>query len=142
MVLYNVSYAGRSLFYRLSLSDMDIPYSNPRQPFHKKAAFDLGDVGAGTTANNLKLGCDCLGSIHYVSAVLANHEGNVQDMPNVMCIHEQDNGIGWKHTNFRTGRAAIVRNRELVVQTIMTVSKSLSAIRTFLLPSGPENAKC
>jgi primary-amine oxidase len=44
------------------------------------------------------------------------------DMPNVICIHEQDNGIGWKHTNYRTGRAAVVRNRELVVQSIITVS--------------------
>ena len=24
--------------------------------------------------------------------------GGVVDMPNVVCIHEQDAGIGWKHT--------------------------------------------
>lgn len=72
-------------------------------------------------ANNLKLGCDCLGSIHYLSAILADDKGNPLDMPNVVCVHEQDNGIGWKHTNYRTGRAAIVRNRELVVQSIITV---------------------
>lgn len=58
MVLYNVTYDGRSLFYRLSLSDMNIPYADPRHPFHKKSAFDLGDAGAGMMANNLKLGCD------------------------------------------------------------------------------------
>ena len=44
------------------------------------------------------------------------------EMPNVVCIHEQDNGISWKHTNFRTGRAAIARNRELVIQSIITVA--------------------
>ena len=44
MVLYDVSYDNRSLFYRLSLSDMNIPYGDPRPPYHKKAAFDLGDV--------------------------------------------------------------------------------------------------
>ncbi|RYO53315.1 hypothetical protein AA0116_g10573 [Alternaria tenuissima] len=70
MVLYDVRYDNRSLFYRLSLSDMNIPYADPRHPFHKKSAFDLGDVGAGIMANNLKLGCDCLGSIYYLSAVL------------------------------------------------------------------------
>jgi primary-amine oxidase len=122
MVLYNVRYDGRNLFYRLSLSDMNIPYADPRHPFHKKAAFDLGDAGAGIMANNLKLGCDCLGSIHYLSAELADDKGEVIDMPNVICIHEQDNGIGWKHTNYRTGRAAIARNRELVLQSIITVS--------------------
>ena len=101
---------------------MSIPYSDPRHPFHKKAAFDLGDAGAGVMANNLKLGCDCLGSIHYMSAVLCDSYGEPMPMENVICVHEQDTGIGWKHTNYRTGRAAVVRNRELVVQSIVTVS--------------------
>ena len=122
MILYNVSYDGRSLFHRLSLSDMNIPYADPRHPYHKKSAFDLGDAGAGAMANNLKLGCDCLGSIHYISATLADDKGQPQDMPNVICVHEQDNGIGWKHTNYRTGRGVVVRNRELVLQTILTVA--------------------
>jgi len=117
-----VRYAGRSVFYRLALSDMNIPYADPRPPFHKKAAFDLGDAGAGTMANNLKLGCDCLGSIHYLSAILATDKGGPLPMDNVICIHEQDAGIGWKHTNYRTGRAAVVRSRELVIQSIITVA--------------------
>ncbi|KAI5837336.1 copper amine oxidase [Morchella snyderi] len=122
MVLYNVTYDGRSLFWRVSLSDMNIPYGDPRPPYHKKAAFDLGDVGAGVMANNLSLGCDCLGSIHYFSATLCDDAGNPQAMPNVICVHEQDAGIGFKHTNYRTGRAVIIRNRELVIQSIITVS--------------------
>ena len=122
MVLYDVRYGGRNLFYRLSLSDMNIPYADPRHPFHKKSAFDLGDAGVGVMANNLKLGCDCLGSIHYLSATLADDKGDPLEMPNVVCIHEQDNGISWKHTNYRTGRAAIARNRELVAQSICTVA--------------------
>ncbi|KAI9049433.1 hypothetical protein LZ554_006466 [Drepanopeziza brunnea f. sp. 'monogermtubi'] len=122
MVLYDVHYAGRPLFYRLSLSDMNIPYADPRHPYHKKAAFDLGDAGAGIMANNLQLGCDCLGSIYYLSAVLNDDKGEPLEMPNCVCIHEQDAGIGWKHTNYRTGRAAVVRSRELVLQSIITVS--------------------
>ena len=117
-----VRYDGRSLFYRVALSDMNIPYSDPRAPFHKKAAFDLGDVGVGVMTNNLKLGCDCLGSIHYLSAVLTSDLGEPMPMENVVCVHEQDAGIGWKHTNYRTGRAAVVRNRELVIQSIITVA--------------------
>ncbi|KAI9727346.1 MAG: hypothetical protein M1828_006966 [Chrysothrix sp. TS-e1954] len=122
MVLHNVCYDKRSLFYRISLSDMNIPYADPRHPFHKKSAFDIGDAGAGTTANNLKLGCDCLGSIHYLSAVLSTDKGQPMDMPNVVCIHEQDAGISWKHTNYRTNRAVLTRSRELVIQSIMTVA--------------------
>ena len=122
MVLYDVHYDNKPLFYRLSLSDMAIPYADPRHPFHRKAAFDLGDAGAGTMANNLQLGCDCLGSIYYIGGVLSGTDGQPMDMPNVICVHEQDAGIGWKHTNYRTNRACVVRNRELVLQTILTVA--------------------
>ncbi|RKU40465.1 hypothetical protein DL546_002320 [Coniochaeta pulveracea] len=122
MVLYDVHYDGRPLFYRLSLSDMAIPYADPRHPFHRKQAFDLGDAGAGLMANNLKLGCDCLGSIYYISGVVTDGNGQPVNMPNVICVHEQDMGILWKHTNYRTDRACVVRNRELVLQTILTVS--------------------
>lgn len=122
MVLYDVRYDGRPLFYRVSLSDMAIPYGDPRHPFHRKQAFDLGDVGAGIVANNLRLGCDCLGSIYYMSGVVSDSAGQPVNMPNVVCVHEQDNGLLWKHTNYRTNRACVVRNRELVLQTILTVS--------------------
>ena len=122
MVLYDVHYDNRPLFYRLSLSDMCIPYADPRHPFHRKAAFDLGDAGAGIMANNLQLGCDCLGSIYYISGVLADSQGEPVSMPSVICVHEQDAGILWKHTNYRTNRGVVVRNRELVLQTILTVS--------------------
>ncbi|KAH6658499.1 copper amine oxidase [Truncatella angustata] len=89
MVLYNICYDGRPLFYRLALSDMNIPYADPRHPYYKKSAFDLGDARAGYTANNLKLGYDCLGSIHYVSATLSSPRGDAIAMENCVYIHEQ-----------------------------------------------------
>jgi primary-amine oxidase len=68
---------------------MNIPYADPRPPYHKKAAFDLGDAGAGYTANNLKLGCDCLGSIFYLNSILSSPSGDIIDKQNCVCIHEQ-----------------------------------------------------
>lgn len=35
---------------------MFVPYGDPRSPYPRKAAFDLGNVGAGVAANNLRLG--------------------------------------------------------------------------------------
>ncbi|WYZ43571.1 hypothetical protein EsH8_VII_000007 [Colletotrichum jinshuiense] len=122
MVLHQVSYDGRPLFYRVSLSDMTVPYGDPRPPFHKKQAFDLGDTGAGIMANDLKLGCDCLGAIAYKDGLIADHNGRPTWKRNAICIHEQDAGLLWKHTNYRTNRAAVVRRRELVIQSIITVS--------------------
>ena len=46
-----------------------------QKPFHRRLAFDLGDVGIGQLTNSLELGCDCLGHIHYFDAVLNNSKG-------------------------------------------------------------------
>lgn len=40
----------------------------------------------------------------------------------MICLHEQDAGLQHKHTNYRSGAATAVRNRQLVVQMICTVS--------------------
>ncbi|WVQ71769.1 hypothetical protein IAR50_001310 [Cryptococcus sp. DSM 104548] len=122
IVLNDVRYDGRKLFYRLSVSDMTVPYGDPRAPFHRKQAFDLGDIGAGLTANELALGCDCLGLIHYLDFDHIDYLGKPNSLKGVVCIHEQDDGILWKHTNYRTGHPSVVRSRVLIVQTIITVA--------------------
>ena len=65
LTLHDIRYDGRSVFYRLSLSEMFVPYGDARAPYPRKGAFDLGSNGAGVNANNLQLGCDCLGTIKY-----------------------------------------------------------------------------
>jgi primary-amine oxidase len=122
MTIHDVRFDGRSLFYRLSLAEMFVPYGDPRTPYPRKAAFDLGNDGAGLCANNLQLGCDCLGHIKCFDGWLTSHSGTPLKMPNVICCHEIDDGILWKHTNFRTGKAAVTRSRVLVLQTIITAS--------------------
>ena len=73
-------------------------------------------------ANNLKLGCDCLGSIHYLDGVVSDSKGEANKMDSVICVHEVDSGIIHKHVNYRTGAGVVARNRELVVQSIITVA--------------------
>ncbi|KAI1614032.1 copper amine oxidase 1 [Exophiala viscosa] len=120
--IHDVHFAGRSVMYRLSMSEMTVPYADPRGPFPRKQAFDFGDGSVGNAANNLSLGCDCLGVIKYFDGVNTGPDGSAKVAPNVICLHEQDNGIGWKHTNWRTGRAVVTRSRELVVQFIITLA--------------------
>lgn len=122
LTLHNIRYDGRSVFYRLSLAEMFVPYGDPRAPFPRKGAFDLGNDGAGVNANNLKLGCDCLGHIKYFDAWHNTGAGEPLKMANVVCCHEQDDGILWKHTNPRTQNAVVTRSRIMVLQTIITVS--------------------
>ncbi|KAI1841520.1 hypothetical protein JX266_012272 [Neoarthrinium moseri] len=122
LTLHDIRYEGRSVFYRLSLAEMFVPYGDPRAPYPRKGAFDLGNDGAGINANNLQLGCDCLGTIKYFDAWHNTQSGEPMKLPNVVCCHEQDDGILWKHTNFRTQNAVVTRSRILVLQTIITVS--------------------
>ncbi|KAL2410489.1 Copper amine oxidase 1 [Exophiala dermatitidis] len=122
LTLHDVRYDGRSVFYRLSLSEMFVPYGDPRMPYVRKAAFDLGNDGAGINANNLQLGCDCLGHIKYFDGWHTTSSGEPLKIPNAVCCHEIDDGILWKHTNYRTGNAVVTRSRVLVLQTIITVS--------------------
>ncbi|PYI03104.1 copper amine oxidase [Aspergillus sclerotiicarbonarius CBS 121057] len=122
LVIYNLTYDGRNVFYRLSVSEMTVPYGDPRAPYHRKQAFDVGDVGFGITANQLSLGCDCLGHIKYFDGYRADSKGTPVLLQNVICLHEQDNGLQHKHTNYRNNAATVVRNRQLVVQMICTVA--------------------
>ncbi|KAF7560397.1 hypothetical protein G7046_g3762 [Stylonectria norvegica] len=121
MILHDVTYDGRELFHRLSLSEMFVPYGDPRTPYSRKSVFDVGDIGAGVAANNLALGCDCLGLIKYFSFTISDSNGKPTEKPNAICMHEIDDGIGWKHTDGASKQVSIVRSRVLVLQTIITV---------------------
>jgi primary-amine oxidase len=59
------------------------------------------DYGLGYCANSLSLGCDCLGHIHYFDGTLVNSKGQPVAMKNVVCMHEEDVGLLWKHVEYR-----------------------------------------
>ena len=125
LVLYTVGYEDqgrvRPILYRASLSDMVVPYGDPRPQHYRKNAFDVGEYGVGTLANSLTLGCDCLGEIYYFDAVMTNSRGNVVTIKNAVCMHEEDYGILWKHVDWRTDHTEVRRSRRLVVSFISTV---------------------
>lgn len=112
----------RSILYRGSLTEMVVPYGDPRPSQARKNAFDVGEYGMGMCANSLRLGCDCLGHIVYRDAHLCDSRGGPLEIPNAICVHEEDYGILWKHTDRRLPDAPEVRrSRRLVVSSISTV---------------------
>ena len=125
LVLHTVAYEDRGrrrpILYRASLAEMVVPYGDPNPTHWRKNAFDEGEYGIGMLANALELGCDCLGEIHYFDAVVADAAGTPTVLRNAICMHEEDFGILWKHTNFRTGHVEVRRSRRLVVSSIATV---------------------
>lgn len=121
LVLHDVSYEGRPILHRGSLVEMAVPYGDPHPPYQRKCAFDIGDYGLGYCANSLELGCDCLGHIHYFDAVLSDSQGQPVEKKKVVCMHEEDNGLLWKHVEYRNGHSEARRGRELVISSIATV---------------------
>jgi len=51
------------------------------------------------------------------------HDGTPHVIRNCICIHEEDAGVLWKHTDFRPGgRSQTVRRRRLVVSMVCTLA--------------------
>jgi len=125
LVLHEVGYEDRRrlrrILHRAALSEMFVPYGDPGRTHFRKQLFDEGEAGIGRCVNSLRLGCDCLGEIHYFDAVIHDNDGVPRSLPNAICMHEEDYGIGWKHTNLRTDRPESRRRRRLVISTLATV---------------------
>jgi len=124
LVLHTIGYEDhgrlRSVIHRASVAELVIPYGDPR-PFQGwRNAFDIGEYGIGMLANSLELGCDCLGQIRYFDVQLADDRGQPYTIKNAICLHEEDDGILWKHFDARLGHTEVRRSRRLVVSFIIT----------------------
>ena len=118
---YNDNGKERSVLYRASLSEMVVPYGDPAPQQARKNAFDAGEYGLGYCANSLELGCDCLGVIKYFDGHLCTSRGEPLTIKNAVCMHEEDYGILWKHTDRRLNTPEVRRSRRLVISSIATV---------------------
>src|SRR5690606_38168471 len=107
----------RPIIYRASISEMVVPYGSPHPPHFRKNAFDVSEDGMGANLNRLNAGCDCIGSPQFLDVTMADEFGNIKTIKNAICIHEEDGGILWKHTNWRTGKCSLRRARRLVLST-------------------------
>ncbi len=110
----------RPVIYRASIPEMVVPYGNPVFRYWQ-AYFDAGEYLVGKWANSLELGCDCLGEIAYLNATVTGDSGEPRVIRNAICIHEEDSGILWKHTDIFNGSAQSRRQRRLVVSFFTTV---------------------
>lgn len=122
LTLHHLRYDDRSIIYRASLTEMVVPYGDPSPTQYRKNAFDVGEYGMGMCANSLELGCDCLGYIVYLDAHLCTSRGESLTVKNAICMHEEDFGILWKHTDRRLpDRPEVRRSRRLVISSVSTV---------------------
>ena len=125
LVLHQISYVDggrdRPLIYRASVAEMVVPYADPSPVRFWQNYFDIGEYLLGQQANSLVLGCDCVGEIRYFDAVMATSAGEPRVVERAICMHEEDYGVLWKHTDIFTGSSEVRRQRRLVVSFFATI---------------------
>ena len=125
LVLHQVGFSDagrlRPVAHRLSFAEMVVPYRDTSPDHYRRTAFDIGEWGLGFMTTSLELGCDCLGEITYLDAVVHDSHGEPRTITNAICIHEEDSGVLWKHVDERAG-AEVRRARRLVISFHVTVA--------------------
>ena len=82
---------------------------------------DSTEYGFGNLTNSLTLGCDCLGEIHYLDANFLTFDGSARKQESAICIHEEDFGIQWRHSDDFGGANEVRRSRRLVISTLSAI---------------------
>ncbi|MBS1881904.1 MAG: primary-amine oxidase [Actinobacteria bacterium] len=140
LVLHGIRYRDqgreRPVLYRASFSELFVPYGDPSPGCYRRNAFDIGEHGLGPLTNSLELGCDCLGTIRYFDVVLADDAGVPYTVRNAICLHEEDFGLLWKHTDASTGEVEVRRARRLVISSIATADNYEYAFYWYLYQDG------
>ncbi|HUF45185.1 MAG TPA: primary-amine oxidase, partial [Aestuariivirgaceae bacterium] len=125
LILHTIGYEDqgrlRPIMHRASLAEMVVPYGDPTGGYFRRNAFDTGEYGIGQFLDSLALGCDCLGHIHYFDAWSHDWTGTPRRIVNAICMHEEDYGILWKHTDWYRGEATVRRSRRLVISCLATI---------------------
>jgi primary-amine oxidase len=120
LTLHTVAFDGRPVLYRASFAEMVVPYGDPNPNHSDRGVFDFGEANIGLFANHLTLGCDCLGAIRYFDVTVNDELGEPRVLPNAICVHEEDHGVLWKHTD-AGGNREMRRGRRLVVSWFATL---------------------
>jgi primary-amine oxidase len=121
LTLHQLSVDDRPVVYRASIAEMVVPYADPSPVRYWQNYFDQGEYLFGRYTNSLELGCDCLGDITYFDVTIADEDGNPRVMKNAICLHEEDFGVLWKHTDMFNGMAETRRSRRLVISFFLTI---------------------
>jgi primary-amine oxidase len=142
LILYQLSLQDRPVIYRASISEMVVPYADPSPVRFWQNYFDAGEYKLGEQVNELSRGCDCLGEIHYFDAVLPDQLGHPDVRSNAICLHEEDYGVLWKHTDLFTGSRETRRQRRLVVSFFVTVGNYDYGFYWYLYLDGTIELEC
>ena len=101
---------------------MVVPYRDPTPDHYRRTAYDIGEWGLGFMTTSLELGCDCLGEIRYLDAVLHDTRGRaVRRSPTRSASTRRTTPCSGSTSTTQAG-AEVRRMRRLVVSFHVTVA--------------------
>jgi primary-amine oxidase len=110
LVLYDVRYldrgAWRPIAYRLSLSEIYVPYGLGHADWAWRSALDVGEYNAGTLAQRLEVDRDVPENATLLDAISFSDLGPTADnptgivaLPATIALYERDAGMSWTRTD-------------------------------------------
>ncbi|WP_433504756.1 primary-amine oxidase [Pseudonocardia halophobica] len=142
LTLHQIAFDGRPICYRASVAEMVVPYADPSPVRFWQNYFDCGEYMFARYADSLQLGCDCLGDILYTDAVIADDLGNPRTIENAICMHEEDYGVLWKHSDMFTGSRETRRQRRLVISFFTPIGNYDYGFYWYLYLDGTIELEC
>lgn len=121
LVLHDVSFKGKKVLHRASLSEMVVPYGDPDPVWSWRNAFDVGEYGLGRLASPLEPNVDAPENAKLFGADFADDFGKAYTLPRAIALYERDGGLLWKHYTLIPETNESRRARDLVVGMIATV---------------------
>ena len=125
LVLYQVGFEDqgkmRSIAYKISLSEMLVPYSAAPRTWSFRNAFDVGEYGIGRTAHSLDPLVDVPATAKFFDAHFADESGEPVTIKRAVAVYERAPGLMWKHNDVYVGKSQARPARQLVVTFMTTV---------------------
>lgn len=126
LVLYDVRYNDngrlRPIAYRLSLSEIYVPYGVPDENWSWRTAFDVGEYNLGMYAQTLEPNRDVPPHTYFFDAVFGSDTGPSEESPNgtydyaaTIGMYERDNGLLWTRTDPSNAERDTRGRRDLVL---------------------------
>ncbi len=123
LVFHQISYYDkgrwRSILYRLSLSEIFVPYGDPDPQWSWQQELDTAEGGWAQNATPLTKGLDVPNNALVFDSILVNTDGSLRGLPQVVALYEKDGGIAWRHYQ-GDGREASRKAQDLVVSSAAT----------------------
>jgi len=119
LVLYDVRYNDRGrvrpIAYRLSLSEIYVPYGVSDPNWVWRTAFDVGEYNLGTFAQTLESNRDVPENTYFFDAVFGTDTGDTFESPDTIGMYERMNGLLWTRTDPSIYTRDTRARRELVL---------------------------